>query len=267
MQLLRYQICLYLKNIMRDRLLYGVMGVAFFMILLVPVFSNFSMRQVQELSITLSLSAISFILLTVSLLLGTSSIWRDIERRYSASVLTLPISRASYVLAKFIAISIFLVISAVCLTVASTVVILISSNAYPSDIPIHWLNIMMAIACDTIKYILLTAFALLFSSLSTSFFLPFFGTLAIYFCGNSSQEVYEYISSSYGEKFSSLSTSVIKAIYYLVPNLSAFNLKVQAIYGLDVPYSSLLYPILYFLVYTALLLYGAIWIFSRRELP
>jgi Cu-processing system permease protein len=267
MQSIRHQVFVYLKNIMRDRILYGVMGFAFFMILLVPVFSNFSMRQVQELSITLSLSAVSSILLIVSLLLGTSSIWRDIERRYTASILTLPISRTSYVFAKFIAISLFLIISAVLLAGASAGVIIFSSSTYPSEIPIHWQNIMLAIAGDTLKYILLTAFALLFSSLSTSFFLPFFGTLAIYFCGNSSQAVYEYVTGPFGKKLFSPILSLIKVVYYILPNFSAYNFKLQAIYGLAVSINTLLYSLIYFTIYTSIILYGAIWIFSRRELP
>lgn len=261
------QISLYLKHIMRDRLLYGVMFVAFFMILLVPVFSNFSIRQVQELAITLSLSSISFILLMVSLLLGSSSVWRDIERRYTASILTLPISRSSYILAKFFAIALFIVISAVVLALASAVVIKLSALSFPSDISIHWRTIFLAILGDMLKYILLAAFALLFSSLSTSFFLPFFGTAAIYFVGNSSQEVFEYISGPYGQKLSNLSVAAIKAVYYLLPNFAGFNFKVHAVYGLPVPITGLSYAALYFAVYTAILLYAAVWIFARRELP
>src|SRR5689334_5418069 len=95
-----------LKTTIRDKVLHALLACGVLLFMLVPSFSLFSMRQVQELSITLSLSAISFILLVFTVFLGSSSIWRDVERRYTTSVLGLPISRASYVLGKFFGISI-----------------------------------------------------------------------------------------------------------------------------------------------------------------
>lgn len=266
MPALKNQILLTLRWAFRDRLLHAVLGVALFCMLLVPVFSSFSMRQVQELGITLSLSAISGILLILATLLGASSIWRDIERRYTASVLSLPVSRTAYVLGKFIGIALFLIISSVMLGLLSILVIVFASMQYPSGTPIHWITIGLCIMSDCLKYILLAAVALLFSCLSTSFFLPFFGTIAIYFAGSSSQEVYEYISGELGKNISYPVKMMIKGVYYLLPNLSAFDLKVQAIYGLSLSIPGLLFTLIYFLIYTSILLYASVWLFARREL-
>ena len=115
------------------------------MILLVPSLSSFSMRQVQELAITLSLSATSLILLVVTLLLGTSSVWRDVERRYTTSIMTLPLSRGAFLLSKFISIALFLIICVIVLGLGSALVILLASASYPSEIPIHWGNICLAL--------------------------------------------------------------------------------------------------------------------------
>ena len=48
-----------LKSFLRDRLLQLLLVCALCIFLVVPALSLFSMRQVQELSVTLSLSAIS----------------------------------------------------------------------------------------------------------------------------------------------------------------------------------------------------------------
>lgn len=255
-----------LKWAFRDRLFHALLGAAFLMLLLVYVFSAFSMRQVQELSITLSLSFISFILLVLSTLLGASSVWRDIEKRYIDSVAGLPLSRSTYIAAKFFGISLFIMICAVVLWAVACVVILYSSATYPSAIPIHWFNIFAAIAADVLKYVLLAAVALLFSSLSTSFFLPYFVTISIYLAGSASQEVYEYISGEFGKTLSLPATLIIKSVYYIIPNFSAFNLKVQAIYGLPLAPGGLVLTFCYFTVYTAILLFSSIWVFSRRQL-
>jgi Cu-processing system permease protein len=256
-----------LKWSVRDRIFHALLGTALLLFLLVPAFSLFSMRQVQELSITLSLSAISFALLVFAVMLGASSVWRDLERRYSAAILGLPISRASYILGKFAGIAFVIISCALLLGVVGIVVIAFSSAQYPSERPIHWLNIMAAITADSLKYILLAAVALLLSTLSTSFFLPFFGTIAIFLAGSASQEVFEYISGDYGHTLSSTAKGALKAVYYFLPNFGAFNLKVEAIYGLELSPAGLLYTFLYFLVYTTLLLSLSVWTFSRRDLP
>jgi ABC-type transport system involved in multi-copper enzyme maturation permease subunit len=251
---------------LRDRLLNAVLGVALLLILVVPAFSLFSMRQVQELAVTLTLSAVSFVLLVLAVLMGSSSIWRDVERRYTASVVTLPISRYSYVLGKFCGISLFLVVTGLLLGCAGSIVVVISASRYPSDMPVHWLNFGLAIAADVLKYILLTAVAMLFSALSSSLFLPMFGSIAVFLAGSGSQQVFEYVTGPAGGKFSPTAAALVKGAYYFLPNFAAFNLKVQAIYGLPQAWSGLLLTLLYFAVYTLMALLGCMALFARRQL-
>lgn len=251
---------------LRDRLLNAVLGVTLLLILLVPAFSLFSMRQVQELAVTLTLSAVSFVLLVLSVLMGSSSIWRDVERRYTASVVTLPISRHSYVLGKFCGISLFLALTGLLLGCAGVIVVVLSAARYPSDLPVHWLNFGLAIGADILKYVLLTAVAMLFSALSTSLFLPMFGSIAVFLAGSGSQEVFEYVSGQYGKTLAPATVGLVKGAYYCLPNFAAFNLKVQAIYGLPHSWSGLWLTGLYFIVYTLIALLGCMALFSRRQL-
>jgi ABC-type transport system involved in multi-copper enzyme maturation permease subunit len=232
----------------------------------VPVLSLFSMRQVQELSITLSLSAISFILLVVTVIIGSSSIWRDLERRYLASILGLPLSRPSYILGKFTGIVLFIMVGCTFLGLMATVAVKLVSMQFPSDIAVRWIPIWVAIIFDGLKYILVALIALLLSSLSTSLYFPFITTLVIYFCGSASQDVYEYITSGPGKTLSALPRTTIKAIYYVIPNFAAFDFKVQAVYPLPVPIQGILYSTCYFLIYSSILLMIAVWLFNRREL-
>ncbi|NVN99051.1 MAG: ABC transporter permease subunit [Geobacteraceae bacterium] len=257
-----------LKWIIRDRVLQALVGVALLLLVLVPAFSVLSMRQVQELSITLSLSFISFVLALLAILLGASSVWRDIEKRYTSAVLTLPYSRGSYLLGKFFAIAVCLVCSAAIFTLVAAVAISFSSGLYQSSLPIRWLHIFTAVAFDVLKYVLLVAIAILFSSISTSFFLPIFGTISLLLAGNASQEVFEYLTKdSVGVKTAKPLLYAAKGIYYLIPNLGAFNFKVSAIYPVALSSQGVIYTLLYFLVYTTIILYLAVYFFSRREFP
>jgi ABC-type transport system involved in multi-copper enzyme maturation permease subunit len=254
------------KWVLRDRVLQALVGVAFLLLVLVPAVSSLSMRQVQELSITLSLSCISLVLFVLSAFLGASSIWRDIEKRYTISVLTLPYGRASYLFGKFLAISLFLILSAVLFAVVTTAAIWFSSTLYQSQFPVRWSYLFTAIAFDVMKYILLSTIAMLFSSLSTSFFLPIFGTISMLLVGNASQDVFEFITTNaLGAKMSLIIRAAVKFLYYIIPNFSTFNLKVSAIYPVPLQMDGLFYTFTYFLVYTGILLLVSVRIFSRRE--
>jgi ABC-type transport system involved in multi-copper enzyme maturation permease subunit len=236
--------------------------------LFIPFISSLSMRQVTELSITLSLSLISFILLLLSVFLGATSLWKDMERRYTFSVLGLPISRSSYLLGRFAGNALFLLLTAAFLGIIAIAVIGFAQGIYPTPRPVQWQTIGLAILFDAFKYILLIAVAFLLSTVSTSFFLPIFGTISLYFVGSSSQAAYDYLHSGSGA-IQQISPVVVKAatvLYYLIPNLEAFTLHLQAIYGLPVDAAGLWLTTIYFGVYTAIVMAIAAIVFNRREM-
>ena len=254
-----------LKGIFRDRVFQGIL-LASLVFLAIPSISTLSMRQVTELSITLSLSLISFIMLLLAVFLGGTSLWKDMERRYSLSVLSLPISRSRYLFGRFAGIAIFLLLTAVVLGVAALLVVLVVSGSHPPDRAVAWGTIIVAVAFDLLKYLLLVAFSVLFSSVSTSFFLPIFGTIAVFLVGCVTQQVYDYVTSPAGQTVEPLVRDAAKGLYFILPNFSAFDLKVNAIYALAPNYRGLALTAGYFVVYTAFVLMAAAAIFSRREM-
>ncbi|MCM2265245.1 MAG: ABC transporter permease [Desulfuromonadales bacterium] len=255
-----------LKTILRDRILHAILGAVVVGLLLVPAISSFSMRQVQELAISLALSGISFFLLVMAILLGSSSIWRDVEQRHTTSVLTLPLSRTTYVLAKFAAIAIFLLGTGILLGICSIPLISVAAASYPSDQPILWGNLVVALCGDIAKSMLIAAMALLLSSISTSFYLPFFGSVVLYLCGSASQEVYEYVTGEFVRAMHPLVIVIIKSVYCLLPNLAAFNYKVQAVYALPIPFEQIAWSVGYGTLYVAMILVLAVLTFNRRVL-
>ena len=254
-----------LKGIFRDRVFQGIMVTAC-AFLLIPGLASLSMRQVTELSLTLSLSLISFILLLLAVFLGGTSLWKDIERRYTFSILGLPLSRKSYLLGRFGGTALFVLLASVVLGLAACAVVGFTSATYPPDKPIIWGTMVICILFDALKYIMLIAVAFLFSTVSTSFFLPVFGTIATFLVGGVTQQVYEYIHSPASINLSPFVKQVANALYYVLPNFSAFDLKVNTIYSLPVHADGLLITVAYFIVYVGLLLSLAAAIFSRREM-
>lgn len=259
-------ISLNIRWIVRDRIAQVLVGIALLLMVLVPVFSSFSMRQSQELAVTLALSSISLVLLIYSVFLGSTLLWREIERRYTLPVLALPVPRSTFVLAKFIAIVLLLCAGGILMGVGASIVIKLGAMQYASDFSVQWGRIAIAIGCDILKFALLAAIALAVSAFSTTFFMPFFVSLALYLAGSASQGVYEYISSNYGEKFSAMSKLVIKFVYFVIPNFSVFDFKLQATYPIPLDPTSLVYAVGYFFVYINFVLTVAVLAFKRREM-
>lgn len=255
-----------LKGIFRDRVFQGIMALAV-LFLFIPSAASLSMRQVTELSITLSLSLISFILLLLSVFLGATSLWKDMERRYTFSVLSLPLSRSAYLLGRFFGLALFLVMTSAFLGTVACLVIKVVSGMYPPDRPVVWNWLVLAIVFATLKYILLVGVALLLSTVSTSFFLPIFGTICAFLASGTTQQVYEYVNSPSAVKtVSPLLKPVVVVLYYLLPNLAGFDLKVNAIYGMAPSLMGLWITSAYFVAYTAILLGAAALLYNRREM-
>ncbi|WP_281184001.1 ABC transporter permease subunit [Trichlorobacter lovleyi] len=255
-----------LIGIFRDRVFQGIMALAV-LFLFIPSAASLSMRQVTELSITLSLSLISFILLLLSVFLGATSLWRDMERRYTFSVLSLPLSRSSYLLGRFFGLALFLILTSAVLGAVSLLVIKVASGMYPPARPVVWNYLLLTLLFITFKYILLVAVAMLLSTVSTSFFLPVFGTICTFLASGITQQVYEFVHSPASvQAVSPFLKAVASVVYYLLPNLAGFDLKVNAIYSIAPNPQGLAMTVGYFAGYTAILLGSAALLFNRREM-
>jgi len=252
-------------GIFRDRIFQGIMMLAV-LFLFIPTVASLSMRQVTELSVLLSLSLLSFIQLLLAVFLGGTLIWKDIERRYAFSVLSLPISRTAYLFGRFCGVALFLLLTAAILGCISLLVIKASAGIYAPDRPLAWLTILLAIFMDTLRNILLVAVAMALSTVSTSFFLPIFGTISTLMAGNLLQQVHEYLQTKGAADIEPIVKGAGTVLYFMFPNLSAFDIKVNAIYALPVSIQGILLTIMYCVAYSAFLLGGAALLFSRREM-
>jgi len=254
-----------LKGVFRDRTFYGICVVAG-LFLCLPLVSSLSMRQVEALSVNLSLSLISLILLLLALFLGGVSLWRDIDRRQALTILGLPLRRSSYLLGKYCGIALFLTIVVAFLAVFAAGAIYFSVGNVPPQRPLDWNCFALAIIFDLLKYLLLVAIAFFFSAVSTSFFLPLFGTIAIFLVGSATQEAFDYIHTEAGSELPLLVKKAAVGVYYLLPNFTAFDLKLNAVYGIAVDGGGLLLTLGYFVLYMAIVLMAATFAFNRREL-
>ena len=258
-------ISLTFKNAFKDRI--GIIILSMVLLyIIVPVFSSFSMRQLQEVSITMSITLNSFILLLLAIFGSVATVFRDVERKFVYTLLSHPLKRSDYFIGRFIGFALVMLVVLIINFVLSVISIKICAAMYKSRLPLLWGNIAIAFAFSYLQYLLLMAFGFLFASFATSFFMPFFATIATFIAGNASQGIYDYIFHSASKEYSELFKVIIKAIYYVLPNFSSFDFTAHAAYALKISSTQLINSFVYFVLYFTIVMSIALIIFNRRDL-
>jgi ABC-type transport system involved in multi-copper enzyme maturation permease subunit len=89
------------REAVRDRVLYGVLGVATFVLLFTLVLAEVSLDQQKRIVLDVGLSSISLFSVLVSVFLGSSLLYKEIERKTLYVILPKPIERYEFLLGKY----------------------------------------------------------------------------------------------------------------------------------------------------------------------
>lgn len=255
------------KEGIRNRSVLGVLFFSLFVLGLNVAVSGFFMRDIGKVTVDMNLSALSFSGLLLVLFVGINLIAKDIDKKTIHLVLSKPISRIGYLWGKYLGILLFILVSLVVLLTFSVVTILGINTLYGSYfISFSWLVFFQAVGFIFVKLAVLSAIVMFFSSITTSSFVTLIFTICSYVVGETIEEVVFYINSgANSDAFSPALLGIIKASSYLLPNLAAFDFKIEAAHGLAIELSRIGYAAGYAVVYIFLLMLIASLIFQRRE--
>jgi ABC-type transport system involved in multi-copper enzyme maturation permease subunit len=92
------------REAVRDRVLYGVLGVATFVLLFTLVLAEVSLDQEQRIVLDVGLASISMFSVLASVFLGSSLLYKEIERKTLYVILPKPIQRYEFLLGKYVGI-------------------------------------------------------------------------------------------------------------------------------------------------------------------
>lgn len=142
--------------------------------------------------------------------------------------------------------------------------------AFPDYFPrFAWAGIFWALALIAVMLVLLTALSFFFASFTTSSFVTLILTVVSYLIGHGVAAIKALVEApeTVGIEVSETTVRLVEAAYYLFPNLSLFDIKVQAAHNLPIPWSYLAGTLAYGVVYSGLAVTLAGLLFSRREFP
>lgn len=259
------------KEGIRNRAIYGITLVALLLFGATALVATMIPREVGKVSVDMALSTISFTGLLVVLFVGINLMAKDLDKRTIYTVLSRPISRSQYIVGKFLGMTLLIMVTMCILSVlAISAIVMLKTIHADYFTRFSWQAIILADGLTMLMLIVLSAVSFLFASFTSSSFITLILTIITYIIGQSLSGVKALLESpaqDSGLSVSPVTLYIVKAAYYLFPNLSLFDIKLQAAHALAVSSSFILWTVLYGLVYIAISITLAAIIFRKKEFP
>jgi ABC-type transport system involved in multi-copper enzyme maturation permease subunit len=254
------------KESVRDRVLYNLV---FFAVLLIA--SSYLLGQLtagQDVKIIkdLGLAATAVFGLFIAIFIGIGLVSKEVERRSIYALLSKPISRPQFIVGKYAGLVLTLAVNVTVMTVAIYAVLAYMNWAATPEMRASWdapgldPRMLKAVFLIFVELMIVTAVALFFSTFSTPI-LSAALTFGVYIVGqfNADLKNFDRIVDSKPAIW------LARGIYHLLPDLSAFDVKLEVVHGLPVPAGYLAATAAYGGAYIVALLVVATLIFSRRD--
>jgi ABC-type transport system involved in multi-copper enzyme maturation permease subunit len=207
----------------------------------------------EKIVLDVGLASISLLGILTTIMIGSTLLHKEVDRRAVYMVLTRPISRLEYLLGKFG--GIFLAIAGV-VAVMTAVMILMLVTGNVDLRP----AIFIALYLTLLEIAVVCSIVVLFSTFTTPVLTSFF-TICLVVAGSLSGDL-----KVFAEKFGGTVTRhVVDALYYVLPNLKVFNMRHEAVHDLPYRIGDLWLVTLYAIVYCGVVIYLAHLVFKRRE--
>lgn len=242
------------REAVRDRILYNLILFVLLITASAIFLGEMTAGQEARVIVNLGLSSILIFGTFISIFVGVSLVWKEIEKRTIYSIFSKPVGRGEFIIGKYLGLCLTLFVNVAVMGVGVTLALLyVEGQRFAASI---WPAILLIF----LELTILTAVGIMFSSFSTpalSALLTFF----IFVIGHFSSSLRDLSQDlgSRGAKF------VFETSYYLLPNFSHFSYITETANGIAAPSSMLGGAILYAIIYDAILLTITIVIFKRRN--
>ena len=250
----------------RNRVLIGILIFAVLLLLLNLIFAQMFTYDLSKVAVDTGLTMVSIAGLAIIFFMGINLLSRDFEKRTIYMVISRPLARWQYVFGKFLGLMLMVGLSVAILGSFAAICVKLIILWAPGYVPPNftWLLFWLSLIFSFLSLLIVTALAQLFASFATSSYIALLLTACCYFIGHNVEMLSKLVSGS--EDLHILIRFLIGAVTWIFPNLSAFDLKTAAGYGLPVEGSAMLWVALYGVSYIFIVLFLNAFIFQRKEL-
>lgn len=241
------------REAIRDKVLYVLLFFAAVAIFGSKALGWISIGQDIKIVKDLSLAAMSIFGVLIAIFVGTSLVYKEIDKRTLYTIISQPMHRFEFVLGKYFGLmAILAVVVAVMTGVAALYVLLLGGELDAL--------FFLAALLTFWKLLLITAFALLMSSLTS----PILGALIVF-----SFYVFGHATGIFMDlppHFDGTPAKwILEMAYYALPNLANFDIRAEAANEVAVSGAYILWTLAYGTLYTAFLLLLAVLAFEEKD--
>jgi len=221
-----------------------------------------------KVSVEFGLSAVAFTGLLLVFFLGMKILVDDLERSHIFMIMSRPVTIHQYLIGKYIGLAIILLITTLILSISATLSMQYVLMKYPSFVPpnFSWLTFSMAMCCQFVALLMVLALSFVCFCFASESFVALLLAIFSYFVGQNMELLRRVIAENPYSLEISGQKQLVTALSWIFPNLSLFDKKYIAAYGLAFSAKEFFFLCLYGISYSMLLLYIAAWLFRRKEL-
>lgn len=254
------------KESVRDRVLYNLVLFAVLLMGASYLIGQLTAGQDVKIIKDLGLAATAVFGLFIAVFIGIGLVAKEVERRSVYALLAKPIRRHDFIAGKYLGLVFTLAVNVA--VMAASLYVVLAYMAWGADdvmrrswdAPATDPAMLKAVFLIFVELCVVTAMALFFSTFSTPILSAVF-TIGLYIVGHFSADLknFQVVVES------PVAVSVARGLYYVLPNLAAFDIKADVVHGQPISAAYLGIATAYGLVYIVLLVLAAMVIFSRRD--
>lgn len=241
------------KELIRNRVLYAFLFFAVFLLILMLALGQLSFIEQFRLTVSLGLASIHMCLVGLTIFIGGSIVYREIDRLTILTVLVRPMSRTEFLLGKYFG---FLQLMFV---FNFGFFLLYTAGLYLMGFTFDPMDVFLVFVGFIFEVMILLATTLFFSTFSASFLTIIF-TLCFFIIGHWSEALSQIIMNNNNEMY----LWVARWIHKVLPNLEVFNWRLQPIEPF-LQTSFFLEALALSLLWTIFFLVFASFIFRKRD--
>jgi len=252
----------------RHRALWAILGLATVLTMSNIVFTTMFSWDLGKVSIEFGLSAVSFSGLLLIFFLGLKILADDLERSRIYMILSRPVAMHEYIFGKYFGLAGILTVSTIILGTSAAISMHYVLWAFPAYIPpgFSWVVYVMALVCQWVSLLIILALSFFWFSFANQSFVAIIFTASSYIIGQNIETLRYVIERNTQAGILAGQEVLVRVISWILPNLSLFDKKYIAAYGLDFSGKEFVVICSYGVSYSALLLIATVFFYKRKEL-
>jgi Cu-processing system permease protein len=242
-----------LREAIRNRILYALLFFAMVPISMSFLLSHLTVGEYHKIIMDVGLSAIALFGVLIAIFVGIGLVNREIERKTIYTIASKPVPRTSIVIGKYLGLVLVLALLVAAMGGAQLVVVVLNGVPLDAGLPI-------ALVMTLVELLVITAFAVMYSTFTSPTLAAFF-SLSTFVIGHLSADIRAFGGESDSRTVHELSA----ALYWVLPDLEAFNVRNEVVHDVELPLQYLVSTTAYGLLYSAVVLALGALIFHRRD--